>query len=681
MSQLQLRRPFYLVCQPGAIIATAGVIIVAGLLLKLSDASALSPWLRVIIGLLIFLTPGSLLFALLPARDSWDLIDLVGYGFAFSIALITALGLITRTLSLSIDHVVAIWFLLALLCLAAVHKRFWRALPHNLKPGWPCAGLIAIIVVQVSLIGHGSIFATSTTDDQNRHHAVVNGFLRDEPLGWREPYFESGNHIADRMYLTYWVLAQALVVDISGVPILLTRYLINPFAVIMAVAAMYIFARNLGHDRRTSLFYVVLGLMALSVLTEVGRQAGSQLFVRGLLDKIVAAFALAPIAVSSAYLCATRRSRGAFAAFALSFAATASVHAIAGGFAACIIGFWCILRLLSERHDWKSTLQIGLLTLVLFTPSILVRLTTVGSTIYNFAEFSGTPTAKLIVIDAINPLDYGNNFYAINPNIVGELTYALVAIGVVGLFVRGEGSHTHHKFVFAAALAVAIGLLPYTAWIYGRLVSIDHVNRVLWLLPYGYLLGYALNIADLLLKRYIPDLRHGVFRTDSARWVILAGAGSLIITMTSVRMDLGRDISSASRDDAELLDIAEYLDARHDERVWIAASDGYSERVIAMHWKVISLARFSPQRMSYYSNLPLEDMRAQSEANSRLYKADVPAEQKMAILDRFGIDYLLFSDNYAWMVDALYQLDKQRIELVYSGEVLRLVRVHERTGQ
>ena len=136
--------------------------------------------------------------------------------------------------------------------------------------------LLAIILILVALYAHSSIFATSTTDDQNRHHAAVNGFLRDEPLGWSEPYYETGNAIADRMYLTYWVLAQALVVEISDVPILLARYLINPFVMIMAVAGMYVFARNLGHRRQTSLIYIILGLLAYSLVTDMGPQPGSQ---------------------------------------------------------------------------------------------------------------------------------------------------------------------------------------------------------------------------------------------------------------------------------------------------------------------------------------------------------------------------------------------------------------------
>ncbi len=653
-------------------------ILFAGIAISLTGAGQVSPWLRVIVGLLVFILPGGYLFALVPVRDSWDIIDFMGYGFAFSIALITILGLVKRTLSLSIDAVELIWYVLAILGFAAVFYKS-RTLPRlNRQVSGPIVALLMIILIQLALYAHSSILAAPMTDDQNRHHAVVNGFLRDEPLGWSEPYYETGNRIADRMYLTYWVLAQALVVEISDVPILLARYLINPFVMIMAVSGMYVFSRNLGHNRQASLTYIILGLLAYSLVMQFGPQPGSQFFVRSLLDKVVAAFALAPIAISSAYLCAKPGNGRAFFAFALSFAAASSVHSIAGGFAACIIGIWCMVRWITERGGRKNTLQIGLLTLLLFSPAVLVRLTTTETTIYNFGDATDATGAKVLIFDAINPLDNGNRFYAIHPMLAGYLTYALVALTLVGALARRQDSRA--KLMLAYALAIGVGLLPYTAWIYGRLVSVEHVVRVLWLMPYGYMLGFAIETIWAHVSRYLPRGLRLIDALGQDRLLTALLIMALPITThflgSNHRVDFSRDIGEPMLGDVELLDIAEYIDAQHDERVWVAASPESRNRAITLTWHVIGLSRYSAERMSYYSNMSLEQAEMQREANFRLYKADVPVEDKLAIVDRYGIDYLLFPKGYAWMVDALYQIDKQRFELVYSGETLRLVRVH-----
>ena len=660
----------------------SGLSLLAGIALSLGDFTSVSPWLRIIVGLLVFLLPGAYLFALVPARDSWDLIDVLGYGFAFSVALITLLGLITRTLALSIDAVEFIWYLLALLGLAAVIRRTQSAPQLELKISPPVAVIAAVVIALVALYAYSSFFAVATTDDQNRHHAAVNGFLRDEPLGWSEPYYETGNNIADRMYLTYWVLAQALVVEISGVPILLARYFINPFAMMITVAGMYIFARNLQHGRKLSLVYMLLGLLAYSLVTDIGPQAGSQFFVRPLLDKVLAAFTLAPIAISSAYQCAVLRHKQALFAFALTMIAAVFVHSILGGFAAVIIAIWCLIRLITEANGRGNAIQLGLLAFLIMAPALLLRLSTAERTIYNFAEVSDNADSRVYVFDAINPLFGGNRFFAIHSRMAGDLTYILVALTLLAVLARRLDARS--KLMLAYALAVCVGLLPYTAWIYGRMVSIAHVSRVLWLIPYGYLLGFVLDTGFSILGRLLPAARQLPRRLGYDRVLASLAVLALPITLdflhSNERVSFSRDIVNATRVEAELLEIADYIDSRHDERVWVAASMETRSLAITLNWKVIGLSRFTPERMSYYSNLPFEQAEMQTSDNELLFKADVAVERKLAIINRYGIDYLLFPKGYAWIVDALYQTDKERFELVYAGETLRLVRVHAMSG-
>lgn len=661
----------------------SGLILLAGIALALGDFTQVSPWLRISVALVVFLLPGVYLFILIPARDSWDLIDALGYGFAYSIALVTALGFITRTLALSIDAVEIIWFMLALLGFVALILKTRHAEAINLQFSPPIVVICAVIVVLVALCAHSSFFAVATTDDQNRHHAVVNGFLRAEPLGWSEPYYETGNRIADRMYLTYWVLAQALVVEISGLPILLARYFINPFAMMMSVAGMYIFARNLQHERRTSLVYVVLGLLAYSLVTDTGPQPGSQFFVRALLDKVLAAFTLAPIAISSAYQFAVAGEKRALFAFALTMCAAVFVHSILGGFAAVVIGIWCLSRFVTESGGRKNAMQTGLLTLVILTPALLLRLSTAEKTIYNFAEVSAAADGRLFVFDSINPLFAGSKFFAIHSRIAGELTYILVALTLLALVIRRLDSRS--KLMLAYALAICVGLFPYTAWIYGRLVSIAHVSRVLWLIPYGYLLGFVVDTGYSILVQRWPAgnllLRRPGYDRALVMLVAMAAPVTVHFLQTNERVDFSRDITTATSVDQEWLEIADYIDARHDERVWVAASMESRSLAITLNWKVISLSRFTPERMSYYSDIPLEQAEMQQSDNELLFQADVPVDRKLAIIDRYGIEYLLFPKGYAWIVDGLYQMDKQRFELVYSGETLRLVRAHTNSGE
>ena len=635
----------------------SGLALVAGVSLSLSGPGIFGIWPRVIIGLLVLLLPGCYLFVLAPARDDWDLVDVVGYGFAYSMALVTILGLIMRTLTLSISSVALIWYLLALFGFGAVTWKtgYLRGPRIELPTAHSQTYLLLAIALSMSaLFVHGSIQMASNSDDQSRHHGMIHGLLRSEPLGWSEPYYESGNLIGDQDYLTYWVLAQALVVKISGAHILLARYLINPFVLTMSVAAMYIFARNLGHGRKTSLIVVIVGLFALSLIAWKGKVAGNQFFVHAHLDKVLVSFALAPVAISSAWLYAQSGNRRALWGFALSFLACAFIHSVIGGFVLCIVGVWCLLEFFTNRRVRKKIYPIVLLALILFFPSILLRL------------ISSQPT--------ITAFGSGGWYYGIEPHNATILTYLVLALTAVCALARRDA---RSKLMLAFLFVIGIGLLPLTAWIYRIVLPDFQIRRVVWLMPYGYMIVFVIGTAWRAISARYSRQRLPLDRLRLTLLILALPMTACLLQFHS-RADFSIDIASVPEEVSEMLEIAEYIDAHHDDRVWIAASPGENLRnkTIGLHWKVISLSRYSAERMTYYSNLPLEQTAMQRADNFRLYDATVPIEEKLAIIDRYGIAYLLFDKGYAWMVDALYQTDKERFELVYSGETLRLVRVH-----
>jgi len=663
------------------LLASSALVLLAGLASSLFALPAGLPWLRLVIGLAVYLLPGSLLFALFPARDDWDLIDLLGYGFAYSTAFITILGLLTRSFAWHIDVVEFIWYALAIAGMAALLAKLFlqpSAAPLRL-PRWQGAtvALLLIVLLQAGLYVHGSMFKVDAPGDQDRHQAVVNGFLRDEPLGWQEPYYETGATIADRMYLTYWVLAQALVVKISGLPIFLARYLINSFALSLAVASMYIFARNLGQKRTAALFIVILGLLAYSLVAQASHQAGwvflSQSF---LMDKQLATFLLAPVAISSAYLCVTSRKGSSYLAFACSFFATVCVHPLLGALAFVIIALWAGIQFLAEPSTRKHCVAVAAIASLVLAPAILIRLSTLETSIYSFDTSSvRVDGAKIRVFEANNPLDGDNPFYTIRPRIAGDLTYILLLVLPFAILMRWRDPRS--KLMLAFAIAVAIALLPYTAWIYGRLLSVNHIIRILWLMPYGYMLGFAAASAWHFLSQRLPT--SSALRSE---WMLVAVAlVALPLTARSSHLlDFRRDIADTPRTGHELYAIASYLNNHHQERFWVAASRETRSTVIIIDWKAIGLSRFTAERMSYYSRMPLEQAQRQLSDNLKLFRPETPVEEKLAIVERYGIDYLLFPPGYAWVVDGLYQLDKQRFELVFSGEFLRMVKVHAPAG-
>ena len=234
--------------------------------------------------------------------------------------------------------------------------------------------------------------------------------------------------------------------------------------------------------------------------------------------------------------------------------------------------------------------------------------------------------------------------------------------------------------MLAFALTAGIGLIPYTAWIYGRLASIPHFIRVLWILPYGYMLYFVLRTVCDALCRYAPRTS-GKIRWLQQDKVIIPFLG-LTVLLTAPLLSAHRgisfsvDLSSVIDGEKGLLGVAEYIESNHDERVWILGSPEYRNAILSISSKAITLSHFDDVRMAQYASLSLEQAAMQVDDNFRFYNSYVSLEEKMAIIDKYDIDYLLFDPKYSYMMNRLFDLDTGRFELVYVQESVKLVKIN-----
>jgi len=536
--------------------------------------------------------------------------------------------------------------------------------------------LLAIILVQVLLFAYSGVYSgISIHSDQSTYNAEVTNFLREEPLDWLEIYYDTGNLISDRFYLSYWTLAQSFIVNASGVHILQAQFMINSLMILLTAAAIYIFSRNLGHKPETAFIIVVLSLLCYSVLTENTHQAGSQFFLRPIQGKLVAGFILAPITVSTAYICAVSRRRFAYIGFALSFLSMMLTHVMMAGFALVAIGIWCLVRLVWDKQGRLNAMVIGLIAAVIFSPAVFLRLNT-DTSIYNYGDETVSAFHKVLV-------DEESGFYVIHPNVAGALTYILLLSVLAAIVLRvrmRQPFNNESMFMLALALTAGIGLVPYTAWIYGRLVSIPHIVRVLWLLPYGYMLSFVWQTGWDALRSYAPRIR------DKTKWLqqdkaVISCLG-LTILVTVILLNVHRDIvfftnvSYVIDEKKELLEIAEYIESNHDERVWIMGSPGYRNVIPSISSKAITLSHFHVVRMVSFSGISEDQAAMQKDDNFRFFDRYVSLEEKMAIINKYDIDYLLFDPKYSWMVDMLFGFEAGRFELVYGQDSVKLVKIN-----
>ena len=647
-------------------LVSVGIVGLLGIASFAADMSYGLLWMRVLFACVLFVLPGGFIFSLMPVRDSWDAIDFVGYGFAISLVLMGVLGLLARTFHWTFGFIEIIWHALTILCLLAFLFKARNRPARLVKWSGASAALLAIISIQTLLFAYAGLFSLTQNQDRHTYNAEVPNFLRQEPLDWQEIYYDTGNTISDRLYLTYWMFAQSLIVDVSGVHILQAQFIINSAVIALEVMAIYIFARNLGHRPKAALVVVVLGLLCYSILTQHNPQAGAQFFRRPIQDKLVAGFVLAPIAISTAYIWSASRRRFAGVGFALSLLSMMFVHVMIAGFALVAVGLWCLLRIVFAKQERPNAIVIGLTAAVVFSPAIFLRLNTDMSPYH------------LLSAEHLLWVDEESGLYAIRPDIAGGLTYILLTCVVFSLMLRPFDNRS--ALMLAFALTVGIGLIPYTAWIYGRLTTMLHMVRVLWILPYGYMLGFVLQTGCDSLCARVPEMKSKIRRLQQDKMAIpLLG---LTIILTAVLLNVqqnvtfSKDISQVIDENEELLEAADYLESNHNERVWIVGSPEYRNVIPSISSKAITLSHFHAARMRYLSGLPLDRASMQLDDNSRFYRSSVSLEEKIAILDRYGIDYLLFDTGYSDMIDSLSDFAPGRFEAIYVGDSVKLVKVN-----
>lgn len=635
--------------------------------------SHLQLWLSVALAFTLFVLPGGLL---ITAAQGWLPLCLprfVSYGFATSLALISLIGILARSLHWTFDGLLLFWLCLTAASILVFVFKVRRQRIIGGRPALETLFLILIILITLSLFAYSGMHLQPLRNDQHILNSLTLAFQDGAPLDWQEWFYDSGERISSRHYLAYWELAKALVSAISGQHILRVDFIINSLLMLVAVCAVHTFARDLGASPRTAWLIVLLHLCCYALLLGGIRQPGAQFVWRVLEDKLVAAFVVAPLALSAAHRAYVMPSRQAYAAFFLSFLALLFAHVMMAGFVliAIVIGFAPRLFTTSTQRR-SSALAILLMALLVFSPGIVFRLQIdSAASAWNFGSEPIRTNRDVLTINRRNPLT-GETLYAINPSAVGTLSYGLLALVVLSAAFRRCDKRSW--LLVALAMTACVGLLPFTAWLYGRLVSVAHMMRVMWILPYGYMLYFVLVALWGRLRARVPfpheQLRKAAL-VGTAALTLLSSAHFLIVLRG---MDFSLDVAAVIESRQDWIALGEFLDAQHEARVRFLSSPDRRNQVLSSSYKAIALSRYHVQRMVLYSNMPVEEAQQRSYDHLRFWKDDAPLQERLAILEKNDINYLLYTADYDGIVQELMAADNLAIELVMEMELFRLAR-------
>ena len=467
--------------------------------------------------LAVFVLPGLLLYRLLLPAAAFDLPSRLLIAVALGVGALSVPVLLINLLpALHFSAVLLVhagWQAAALA--ARVYARVRQRRPSEPPPAevgdaptgtHHRSGLIALVyaVVVVAAVG-AVIVALAASDlhdgvslggsDKNAYTNIVN-WLYHHPT---EPYQSNarGHNIAFRLATNAWVYEQALIAWVSGLTPLevIETHPTGPLLV-LAFLGFYALGYAVTRQRKVALLALPLSLMVACVEAThpVGVLGwGDRLLDRIVEDKIVNAYVFVPAALVLTFYLLDRAppAKGwqrlrPWGALLMVFVAMIGAHPLGFGLYVMIVSSCLLVRLLANP-TCRALLVAG----------------GVGAALLAVA---GLPVAQLIasrraldIFDwAATPLRPGlmrvgwEGAYILHPDYISSPVH-LAGIALALLMVTRARHDRAAQYLFAAtAMPLFLTYTPYVASTLGNIIKPDMLERLIWLLPIGLSMAYAL---------------------------------------------------------------------------------------------------------------------------------------------------------------------------------------------
>jgi len=621
------------------------------------DALGGWPWLRVLIALLLFSVPGFCLHALLDPRRELDATTRLPGGLTLSVAVTGLLGFTGSVLGLPTGFVTGGLFAVGWVGIVLLARRGGVVVKRPARPDSDALLDAAALGVALLVTGWLCIAPVLGSDDLT-HVARVTAFQQRSHLGFGGIAFGGDNVIAPRYWLAFWPLCEAILSSLASVqPLELTTNHLGGLLGVAAGLAVFGLARTLGLTRRLAVVAVIAQSAGL-LLMAARDQPGVLFFNRVTEDKFVAFFVLAPAVLQTIAAHFGRPSRGSLARVALAWSALVFSHATSLGMVALVAGGFCALELLfGTRREAALVLALivpltGAAAMVRFVPH--VYLDRVYFDVQSAAEDQEVTAGRKRRIAVVR----GTRFYGIGPAAVGA-TGRVLGATVLLVALACAPRRRDARYVAAALGTVTIGVVPYTGWILGALLTPFHLWRMVSLAPFGIGTAFLLALAGDALGARATALPGGVRRTGR---VALGSGLALLLVLVAAGVGSGSRLTAFARpgrwQDAlvlharkrnfhyrlpypELAELSRVLrDATAGGAVLIA-DRGLNDLVPSLTADARLLVFRSGAQSALHAGIPLADARRLWDEQSRVVGGETAPQEVAAFLARNRVELVL----------------------------------------
>lgn len=503
-------------------------------------------WARTLIASLLFVGVGMWIHRAILPKHTISLTHNLTIGFGIGLAVNGLLGVWARSTGQGIHFVVdGLWITGAIALVVFILRGGHITIPtpelHIRRQHLLLIFAGVILFMVVSRLAYSTFYYTPLGSDIYTYTAYTTHFAYSDTYSYSNVLLNTTTPPNIRLQMLLWPLAQGVVSQTADVHPLVAQGMLRCFLLILAYIGVYELARVLKFSRSQA----VLVLMAQTLLLLVMqgqpdlniRQPGFAFFWRISEDKFVASYILTPIVLRVFIDYLNIRQFRFLLILALASLGFIFTHLTIPILAGLLLGFIALQDVLFNRRLRPVLVALIVYGVGLLIPLLMaldVRLVTDMDAAVVYVEEVQT----LQTLPGIYEIE-GTPFFAVNTAQINYPAFWIVFIGGAAalFYIRQRYSA---RYVLAAALLQFMIVFPYTGWLLAKVVTVSHISRGLWLMPFGisavFLFDVVLNV---IYTRWQIEKSRSIVYTVSG---VLLCAG-ILITLPSwiaLERDLGQ---------------------------------------------------------------------------------------------------------------------------------------------
>lgn len=614
-----------------------------------------SPWvslfdrnfLQTLLGFGLFVVPGALLTIIIIPQHI-NAVRLLTVGIVLSILITVIFASIVFVLGLSATVFEMMFSLMGFVLLYVVifHKRvntitIWRSRSFSLLEVMAIVcGIFAVFQLMVVMRN------PELGPDILSYNPLVTEFAQTPHFSFHDVYLGTDNVMPPRLWLIGWPLAQSLIVNFANLNILQAFSELNALLVVPVCLALYGLIRRYNIPRPIALLVFIV--FPYSIFTEIDpSHVGVEFLNRLIEDKVLVAWLMTPVFLHALYDYLSTSDRRQFLLIVLLAFTIVNSHATSFFYIALIAGSFTCLYVLLHTRKWHHVVIVA----VIFGSCAIIPLGLRQLEPQHYVV--DVEDADELGIHRLRRLafDDDDRILGIPEELRDGQAFMIVYLaGAIAIFAVGKSPMGY--YIWAGLVPLFIVSNPITAPLIGKLITVNHLWRATWFVPFAIATVFCLWMLFKILARLSSNLAYFI--------TFLIALGLVLPIIDDIQIQTF-NTTSLQRD--ELVDMTEHIIPETDDTsITVFADEDYVFIIPGLQWNMHTIV----WRKSEQPSISVAEYDEREQDYEEFYSDDLTLADLNELLDTYDIDYFILSNDFEGQLTSLLE-QSDNFELIHTA--------------